>query len=77
MQKRIIDVGVRVVDGDYWGEVGVVLFNHSTEDFTMKIGDHVTQIILQQIKTPMFQMTKVLDDTKRGARGFGSTRVQS
>ena len=39
--KKYIDVGAGVIDSDYRGEVGVVLFNHSDEDFEVKQGDHI------------------------------------
>ena len=38
---NFIDVGARVVDSDYWGEIKVVLFNHSVEDFAIQIGDWI------------------------------------
>lgn len=37
--KKVIDVGAGVVDDDYQGEVGIVLFNHSPEDFIVKVCD--------------------------------------
>ena len=40
--KRFIDVGAGVVDADYRGEVGVVLFNHGDHDFEVKMGDRIT-----------------------------------
>ena len=39
--KRFIDIGASVVDGDYRGEVGVVLFNHGDQDFEVKMGDRI------------------------------------
>ena len=39
--KKFIDVGAGVVDGDYCGEVGVVLFNHGDQDFEVKMGDRI------------------------------------
>ena len=39
--KKFIDVGVGVVDSDYRGEVGVVLFNHGDQDFELKMGDRI------------------------------------
>ena len=51
--KKFIDVGAGVVDQDYRGEVGVVLFNHSDVDFKVKQGDKIAQLILEKIKTPV------------------------
>lgn len=47
--KKMIDVGAGVVDHDYRGPVGVVLFNHGTEDFKVNKGDRVAQLILERI----------------------------
>ena len=129
--KKFIDTGAGVVDEDYRGEVGVVLFNHSGEDFhgenrngdrgrfwrrsllspslslcleasqplrpltekkkhkttrknqtkkpieTVKAGDRVAQLILERIATPEILEVEDLDDTARGAGGYGSTGVKS
>merc|ERR1712146_154259 len=47
--KRMIHVGAGVVDADYRGEVGVVLFNHGPEVFEVAPGDRVAQLILEKI----------------------------
>lgn len=47
--KKMIDCGAGVVDYDYRGPVGVVLFNHGTEDFKVNKGDRVAQLILERI----------------------------
>ena len=73
--KKFIDVGAGVVDQDYRGEVGVVLFNHADDDFQVKQGDRIAQLILEKIATPEVQEVQELGDTKRGAGGFGSTGV--
>ncbi len=74
--KNFIDVGAGVVDYDYRGNVGVVLFNHSDEDFTVQKGDRVAQLILERISMAAAQEVQELSDTARGAGGFGSTGVQ-
>lgn len=73
--KKFIDVGAGVVDYDYRGNVGVILFNHGKEDFEVKVGDRVAQLILEQIMTPEVVECEDLDETERGAGGFGSTGV--
>ncbi|XP_014217926.1 deoxyuridine 5'-triphosphate nucleotidohydrolase [Copidosoma floridanum] len=73
--KNFIDVGAGVVDADYRGEVGVVLFNHSDTDFIVKPGDRIAQFICEKIAYPTLEHVEALDDTKRGAGGFGSTGV--
>lgn len=73
--KKFIDTGAGVVDEDYRGAVGVVLFNHSDDDFEVKKGDRVAQMILERIITPEVVEVDNLDDTTRGAGGYGSTGV--
>ena len=74
--KRYIDVGAGVIDSDYRGEVGVVLFNHSDEDFEVKQGDRIAQLILEKIATPQVKETADLPSTMRGSQGFGSTGLE-
>lgn len=73
--KKGIDVGAGVVDADYRGPVGVILFNWGKDDFEIKIGDRIAQLILEQIVIPEIVETDELPDTVRGAGGFGSTGV--
>ena len=75
--KRFIDVGAGVVDADYRGEVGVVLFNHGDQDFEVKMGDRIAQLILERIDTPPVEEVQGLDGTVRGSGGFGSTGIES
>lgn len=75
--KKFIDVGAGVVDYDYRGNVGVILFNHGEEDFVVRKGDRVAQLILERIVTPDVVECDDLDDTERGAGGFGSTGVST
>ena len=71
----MIDCGAGVVDADYRGNVGVVLFNFGREDFVVKVGDRVAQLILEQISMVSAVEVEELTDTQRGAGGFGSTGV--
>ncbi|KAL1336381.1 hypothetical protein HN51_030750 [Arachis hypogaea] len=73
--KHSIDVGAGVIDADYRGPVGVILFNHSDVDFEVKVGDRVAQLILEKIVTPDVVEVEDLDSTVRGEGGFGSTGV--
>ena len=75
--KHFIDVGAGVVDFDYRGNVGVVLFNHSEEDFVVTKGDRVAQLILESISMASVEEVLELDDTTRGASGFGSTGIST
>lgn len=75
--KNFIDVGAGVVDYDYRGNVGVVLFNHSEDDFQVKRGDRIAQLILERICMAEAVEVEELADTERGAGGFGSTGVSA
>eukprot|EP01029_Cantina_marsupialis_P028172 TRINITY_DN775816_c0_g1_i1.p1 TRINITY_DN775816_c0_g1~~TRINITY_DN775816_c0_g1_i1.p1 ORF type:complete len:241 (-),score=76.44 TRINITY_DN775816_c0_g1_i1:206-886(-) len=73
--KKHIDVGAGVIDCDYRGPVGVVLFNHGEEDFAIKKGDRIAQLILERISMADIEEVEELDETERGAGGFGSTKM--
>ena len=73
--KSGIDVGAGVVDSDYRGPLGVILFNHSDADFSIAAGDRVAQLILEVIAVADVEETDELTSTERGHGGFGSTGV--
>ena len=73
--KNFIDVGAGVVDYDYRGNVGVVLFNHGDQDFAVARGDRVAQLVLERISMASAVEVQELSDTTRGSGGFGSTGV--
>lgn len=71
--KHHIDVGAGVVDRDYRGNVGVVLFNLSQQDYKVQQGDRIAQLIVERISIPPLVEVEELDDTARGTAGYGST----
>ncbi|OQR69581.1 deoxyuridine 5'-triphosphate nucleotidohydrolase [Tropilaelaps mercedesae] len=71
--KHSIGVGGGVIDFDYRGNVGVVLFNFGEEDFKVEKGDRIAQLICERIYYPEIEECKSLDETERGTDGFGST----
>lgn len=73
--KNGIDVGAGVIDEDYRGEVGVILFNHDKKDFVVNKGDRIAQLIIEKIVYCEVSEVTELDDTQRGDNGFGSTGV--
>ena len=75
--KKFIDVGAGVIDSDYRGELGVILFNFSDEDFVINMGDRIAQLIFEKIKTPELKELDSLEGTGRGEEGFGSTGVSA
>jgi dUTP pyrophosphatase len=71
--NHFIDVGGGVIDEDYRGPVGVVLFNFSDFDFEIKKGERIAQLILERIYLAELKEVPTLNKTKRGEKGFGST----
>ena len=61
------------IDSDYRGELKVILINHSSETFAVERGDRVAQLVLAPVTQASWQEVDALDDTERGAGGFGST----
>ena len=64
---------VGVVDWDYRGEIIVALHNSGSEDYEIKCGDRIAQLVVAPIFTPEVEEVTELSDTQRGAGGFGST----
>lgn len=75
--KNSIDVGAGVIDEDYRGNIGVVLFNLSDVDFNVTRGDRIAQLLLEKIITPEVVEVEELIETERGDGGFGSTGVNT
>ena len=63
--KHHIDVGAGVVDRDYRGNVGVVLFNLSSTDYQVQWGDRIAQLIVEKISTPSLVEVKVSNTRSR------------
>jgi len=61
------------IDEDYRGEIKVILFNFGGEDFVVKRGDRIAQLILGKVYRAKIEETDLLSDTARGSGGFGST----
>ena len=64
---------VGVIDSDYRGEVMVALHNHGTEIQTVCHGERIAQLLVAPVLAPAFEECDELDETARGAGGFGST----
>jgi len=74
--KNGIDVLAGVIDSDYRGDIGVILYNTDKNiDFTVKKGDRIAQIIFEACYTATLNNVDNLDNTLRQAVGFGSTGV--
>ena len=63
------------IDADYRGDVGVILYNAGEEEFIIRRGDRIAQIIFAPVQSVSFQMSMKLESSNRGTGGFGSTGV--
>jgi dUTP pyrophosphatase len=61
------------VDADYRGEVKVILINHGEEDFIIRRGERIGQLVIAPVAQAAWTEVDSLDETTRGAGGFGST----
>lgn len=64
------------VDADYTGQIGVILINHGTNPFEIKIGDRIAQMVVnkvEQLNWVPVDSIEALGETERGQGGFGST----
>lgn len=61
------------IDSDYRGELKVILINHGSEPFAIARGDRVAQLVLAPVTQAAWHVVSELDETMRGAGGFGST----
>lgn len=61
------------IDSDYRGEIGVILVNLSNEEYTIESGDRICQMIIAKHEQAELIETDILNETTRGAGGFGHT----
>ncbi len=64
------------IDADYRGEVGVLLINLSDKDFTVNDGERIAQMVIARCEQAEFLTVEQLDETERGAGGYGHTGVK-
>jgi dUTP pyrophosphatase len=65
------------IDADYRGELKVILINHGDQPFVIARGDRIAQLVAAPVQIATFAEVENLDETVRGAGGFGSTGVAS
>ncbi|MGL4982945.1 MAG: dUTP diphosphatase [Treponemataceae bacterium] len=63
------------IDSDYRGEIKVILINLGQEDFVVKNGDRIAQLVLAPVSRANFTCTDSLSESERGEKGFGSTGI--
>ena len=64
------------IDADYRGEVGVLLINLSQEDFVVNDGERIAQMVIARHEQAQFRVVEEVDETERGAGGYGHTGVK-
>lgn len=64
------------IDADYRGEIGVLLINLSQDDFVVNDGERIAQMVIARHEQAGFVAVEVLDETERGAGGYGHTGVK-
>ncbi len=65
------------IDADYRGEIGVIMINLSSEPFEIQDGDRIAQMVIARYEQAEWVPVEVLDETERGAGGFGHTGVKN
>ena len=73
MAKKGVKTAGGIIDAGYRGEIQIVLWNISPETHAFKKGERIAQLLIIPIATPAVREVDTLDDTTRGAGGFGST----
>ncbi|GHV42561.1 deoxyuridine 5'-triphosphate nucleotidohydrolase [Spirochaetia bacterium] len=63
------------IDSDYRGEVRVILINLGSENFTVKNGDRIAQLLIAPVSKAVIEEAETLQETERGSGGFGSTGI--
>tara|TARA_B100001057_G_C22843087_1_gene947874 strand:- start:1337 stop:1771 length:435 start_codon:yes stop_codon:yes gene_type:complete len=61
------------IDADYRGDIGVILINHSNQDFIINSGDRIAQLVVSKFIKVIWQTSENISSTVRGGSGFGST----
>lgn len=61
------------IDSDYRGEIKVILVNHGNEEVEINVGDRIAQLVIAPVVQADIDVVEELEDTERGAKGFGST----
>ena len=64
------------IDADYRGEVGVLLINLSNEEFVVSDGERIAQMVIARHEQPRWETVEELDETERGAGGYGHTGIK-
>lgn len=64
------------IDPDFRGEIGVILINFSSEDFTINDGERIAQMVIARYEQAKWEPVETLDETERGTGGFGHSGIK-
>lgn len=64
------------IDADYRGEIGIILINLSDKDFVVNDGERICQMVINKVEKVSWTLVESLEDSERGAGGFGHTGNQ-
>lgn len=64
------------IDADYRGEIGVILANLSNQDFEIRNGERIAQLVISKHERAEWEQVEILSQTDRGEGGFGSTGIK-
>jgi len=67
--------GIGTIDSDYRGEIKIALVNISNDEFTIKNGDRIAQLVINKYERVELIEVETIDETQRGSGGFGSTGI--
>ncbi len=73
LAKRGLKTAGGIIDAGYRGEIHIVLWNISKQVQELKHGERIAQLLIIPVRTPAVREVERLDDTQRGAKGFGSS----
>lgn len=68
--------GIGTIDSNYRGDIGVILINHGNEVFKIKNGDRIAQLVISKVENVEWEEVEILEETKRGENGYGSTGIE-
>ena len=71
----VVANGIGTIDCDYRGEIQIILINLGEKDYTIKAGERIAQMVINQYTRGVFEEVEVLDDTARGKGGFGHSGI--
>lgn len=63
------------IDWDYRGEIKIIVVNFGSDDFIIKRGDRIAQMVFNKVEIPLIEEVELIEDTARGTGGFGSTGI--